>query len=214
MVEAPAADAADRGVTGASSSSPRPQAQPHLRPVLHRALVDHRLDVRDDRRADERVTVPGRAAVPAVPLEHLRDLVRRRRRRREGCSVHALADRHQVRHDAVVELVREPLAEPAEAADHLVVHPEDAVTPRQLSYRRDVVVMSHDPADAEHRLGDHRGDVVGPNSATSVPGLRSRAARPTRRSPPGSGGARSGRWALPRHVAHLCSVLADESWLL
>ena len=109
------------------------ETQPHLGAVLHRPFRDHRLDVGDDRRGDQRMAVPGAARVPAIALEDLRHLgAGDDAAHGQDAAVHPLPDRHYVRPQAVVELVAEPLAQPAEAADHLVVDPQDPVPGGEL----------------------------------------------------------------------------------
>src|SRR5207245_6766226 len=96
VVEAASPDSADAAMPPAQLLEPPAQAQAKLRTVLDSALVEHRLDVGDDRRAHERMAVPGRAAVPAVALEDLRDLgARHDAADGEAAAVHPTDERNQ-----------------------------------------------------------------------------------------------------------------------
>ena len=111
----------------------------------------------------------GAAGPPPGLLEIVGDRrARDHRAHRQRRAVDALAGRHQVRLHPRPVHVAEPLAEPTEARDHLVVDPEEAILVAERAETRHVVRMGEGAARAQHGLGDYRRDVLGPERAHDV----------------------------------------------
>ena len=149
--------------------------------------------------AGHRVTGVGEAVVELAALVHqgLGDAVAdQHAAERQVAAVDALGEGHEIGLDAVV-LRAEPLAEPAEAGDHLVGDQQDAVLVADALDLRPVGVRRDDhAAGALHRLADEGRDVVDAE-------LRGSCARARR---PSSGRTRPGACPAPSSNQYGCSM--------